>query len=116
MILNGKLIPIPPFNPETQFGRAQAVFAAANSLAQAASMKKELSGELIAVAQKLTQEAVGQLTKAFSRASRQKAPEPGDLLRGDLLNDLTKFGSLGRDLTIFFQQTTFSAALAPQAY
>jgi len=25
MILNGRLIPIPPYNPETAFGRAQAV-------------------------------------------------------------------------------------------
>lgn len=73
MILNGKLIPIPPFNPETQFGRAQAVFAAANSLAQAASMKKELSGELIAVAQKLTQEAVGQLTKCVQQGFQAKS-------------------------------------------
>jgi hypothetical protein len=73
MILNGRVIPIPPYNPETLFGRAQAVLAAANSLAQAASVNKELSGELNAVAQKLTQEAVGQLTKGVQQGFQAKS-------------------------------------------
>ncbi len=72
MILNGRLIPIPPYNPETAFGRAQAVLTAANSLAQAASLNKELSSELTAVALKLTQEAVGQITKSAQPAVQAK--------------------------------------------
>ncbi len=72
MILNGRLIPIPPYNPETAFGRAQAVLTAANSLAQAASVNKELSSELTAVALKLTQEAVGQITKSAQPAVQAK--------------------------------------------
>ena len=73
MIINGKIIRIPPYNPETLFGRAQAVLAAANSLAEAAIVNKELSGELNAVAQKLTQEAVGQLTKAATQGFAKSA-------------------------------------------
>jgi hypothetical protein len=73
MIINGKVVRIPPYNPETLFGRAQAVLAAANSLAEAAIVNKELSGELNAVAQKLTQEAVGQLTKAATQGLAKSA-------------------------------------------
>lgn len=73
MILNGRLIPIPPYNPETVFGRAQAVLAAANSLAHAAGVNKELSGELTSVAQKLTQEAIGQLTKGATQGLAKSA-------------------------------------------
>jgi hypothetical protein len=73
MILNGRLIPIPPYNPETAIGRAQAVLTAANSLAQAASVNKELSGELTAVAQKLTQEAIGQITRSVPQGFQAKS-------------------------------------------
>jgi hypothetical protein len=73
MIINGKIVRIPPYNPKTLFGRAQAVLAAANSLAEAAHVNKELSGELSAVAQKLTQEAVGQLSKAATQGLAKSA-------------------------------------------
>ncbi len=63
-VINGRLILIPPYDPETAVGRAQAVLTAANSLAQAARVNKELSSELTSVALKLTQEAVGQITSA----------------------------------------------------
>jgi hypothetical protein len=52
---------------------AQAVLAAANSLAEAAHVNKELSGELSAVPQKLTQEAVGQLSKAATQGLAKSA-------------------------------------------
>jgi hypothetical protein len=71
--LLGKIVRIPPYNPETLFGRAQAVLAAANSLAEAAHVNKELSGELSAVPQKLTQEAVGQLSKAATQGLAMSA-------------------------------------------
>lgn len=70
MIINGKLVRIPPYNPETLVGRAQAVLSAANTLVQAASVNKELSGELTAVAQKLTTEALGQLTNGAQGLAR----------------------------------------------
>jgi hypothetical protein len=73
MIINGKIVRIPPYNPETLFGRAQAVLAGANSLAEAAHVNKELSGELSAVAQKLTQEAVSQLSKAATQGLAKSA-------------------------------------------
>ena len=64
IIINGKLHRIPPYNPETAIGRAQAVLNAANALSQAASVNRELSAELNATATKLAQEAIGQLTKS----------------------------------------------------
>ncbi len=69
IILNGKIHRIPPYNPETLAGRAQAVLNAANALTQAAAVNRELSAELNATALKLTQEAVGQLTKGVSQAA-----------------------------------------------
>ena len=73
MVLNGRLIPIPPYNPETAIGHAQAVLTAANSLAQAAGVNKELSSELTAVAQKLTQEAIGQITRSVPQGFQAKS-------------------------------------------
>ncbi|HZI55271.1 MAG TPA: hypothetical protein VFF39_00780 [Verrucomicrobiae bacterium] len=64
VIINGKLHRIPPYNPETAIGRAQAVLNAANALSQAASVNRELSSELNATATKLAQEAIGQITKS----------------------------------------------------
>lgn len=72
MILNGKLVRIPPYNPETAVGRAQAVLNAANALAQAASVNKELSSELNAASLKLAQEAIGQITKSASQGFQAK--------------------------------------------
>jgi hypothetical protein len=68
IILNGKIHRIPPYNPETAIGRAQAVLTAVNSLSQAASVKKELSSELNATALKLANEAIGQITKSAAQA------------------------------------------------
>jgi len=68
IILNGKIIKIPPYNPETALGRAQAVLNAAHVLTEAASVNKELSGELNATALKLAQEAIGQITKGATQA------------------------------------------------
>ena len=73
IILNGRIIRIPPFDPETVFGRAQAVLSAANSLAHAASVNKELSSELNATAVKLAQEAVGQITKNVAAGAQAKS-------------------------------------------
>ena len=71
--LNGRIIRIPPYNPETAVGRAQAVLNAANSLSQAASVNKELSGELNAMAVKLTEEAIGQIAKSVSQVQAKTA-------------------------------------------
>jgi hypothetical protein len=68
IILNGKIHRIPPYNPETAIGRAQAVLTAANALSQAASVNKELSSELNATALKLANEAIGQITKSAIQA------------------------------------------------
>jgi hypothetical protein len=68
IILNGKIHRIPPYNPETAIGRAQAVLTAVNSLSQAASVNKELSSELNATALKLANEAIGQITKSATQA------------------------------------------------
>jgi hypothetical protein len=73
MIINGKLIRIPPYNPETLVGRAQAVLSAANALAQAASVNKELSSELNAASLKLAQEAIGQLTQGATQGLAKSA-------------------------------------------
>jgi hypothetical protein len=73
IILNGRIIRIPPYNPETAVGRAQAVLNAANSLVQAASVNKDLSHELNAVAQKLSSEAVAQISKAVAPAQAKTA-------------------------------------------
>ncbi len=73
IILNGRIIRIPPYNPETAVGRAQAVLNAANSLVQAASVNKDLSHELTAAAQKLTGEAVAQISKAVAPAQAKTA-------------------------------------------
>jgi hypothetical protein len=67
-IVNGKIHRIPPYNPETAIGRAQAVLVAANALSQAASVNKELSAELNASALKLANEAIGQITKSAAQA------------------------------------------------
>jgi hypothetical protein len=73
IILNGRIIRIPPYNPDTAVGRAQAVLNAANSLVQAASVNKDLSHELTAAAQKLSGEAVAQITKALAPAQAKTA-------------------------------------------
>ncbi len=73
IILNGRIERIPPYNPETAVGRAQAVLNAANSLVHAASVNKELSPELTAAAQKLSTEAVAQITKAIAPAQAKSA-------------------------------------------
>jgi hypothetical protein len=73
IILNGRIIRIPPYNPETAVGRAQAVLNAANSLVQAANVNKELNHELAAAAQKIATEAVAQLTKAVAPAQAKSA-------------------------------------------
>jgi hypothetical protein len=73
IILNGKLIRIPPYNPETALGRAQAVLNAAHSLAEAASVNRELSSELNAASQKLAQEAIGQITRSVSQGVQAKS-------------------------------------------
>ena len=73
IILNGHIYRIPPYDPETPVGRAQAVLNAANSLVQAASVNRELGPELTAVAQKLTGEAVAQITKAIAPAKAKTA-------------------------------------------
>ncbi len=73
IIINGKLHRIPPYDPATVLGRAQAVLNAANSLAQAASVNKELSNELNATATKLAQEAVGQITRSVSTGVQAKS-------------------------------------------
>jgi hypothetical protein len=72
MFLNGRIIHVPSNNPESTFGRAQAVFHAANALVQAASVNKELSSELNAAATRLTQEALGQITKGISQGAHAK--------------------------------------------
>lgn len=72
IFLNGRIIHVPSNNPESTFGRAQAVFNAANALVQAASMNKELSNELISTAAKLTQEALGQITKGVTQGAHAK--------------------------------------------
>jgi hypothetical protein len=68
IILNGKIHRIPPYNPETAIGRAQAVLTAANALSQAAGVNKEISSELNATALKLANEAIGQITKSAAQA------------------------------------------------
>jgi hypothetical protein len=68
IIINGKIHRIPPYNPETAIGRAQAVLTAAHALSQAASVNKELSAELNASALKLANEAIGQITKSTAQA------------------------------------------------
>lgn len=73
IILNGRIIRIPPYNPETAVGRAQAVLNAVNSLVQAANVNKELNHELTADAQKLAGEAVAQITKAVAPAQAKSA-------------------------------------------
>jgi len=73
IILNGKIYRIPPYNPETTVGQAQAVLNAVNSLVQAASVNKGLSHELTATAQKLSGEAVAQITKAIAPAQAKTA-------------------------------------------
>lgn len=73
MIINGKIVRIPPYNPETLVGSAQAVLSAANALAQAAGVNKELSGELNAASLKLAQEAVAQLTKGATQGLAKSA-------------------------------------------
>lgn len=73
MIINGKFIRIPPYDPETPVGRAQAVLNAANGLAQAASVNKELSAELNAASFKLAQEAVLQLTQSATQGFAKSA-------------------------------------------
>jgi len=73
IFLNGRLIRIPPYNPETAVGKAQAVLNAVNSLVQAANVNKELSHELTATAQKLSTEAIGQITKAVAPAQAKTA-------------------------------------------
>jgi|GEM_PF-4411210 len=72
MILNGKIIRIPPYDPETIVGRAQAVLNAANALSQAASVNRELSGELNVTALRLAQEAIGQITKGVTQVAQAK--------------------------------------------
>jgi hypothetical protein len=73
VIINGKIYRIPPYNPETALGRAQAVLNAANSLAQAAAVNKELSSELNAASLKLAQEAIGQITRSVSQGLAKSA-------------------------------------------
>jgi hypothetical protein len=73
VIINGKIYRIPPYNPETALGRAQAVLNAANSLAQAAAVNKELSSELNAASLKLAQEAIGQITRSASQGLAKSA-------------------------------------------
>ncbi len=72
IILNGRIIRIPPYNPETVVGRAQAVLNAANSLTEAATLNKELGSELHAMALKLAQEAVGQITRSVAPGVQAK--------------------------------------------
>ena len=73
IFLNGRIIRIPPYDPATIAGRAQAALNAANTLVQAANVNKELSHEMIAAAQKLTVEAVGQLTKGLGAETHAKS-------------------------------------------
>lgn len=73
IILNGRIYRIPPYNPETAVGKAQAVLNAANSLVHAAGLNKELSQELTAAAQKLSAEAVAQITKSVAPAQAKSA-------------------------------------------
>lgn len=72
IILNGRIIRIPPYNPETAVGRAQAVLNAANSLTEAATLNKELGSELHTMALKLAQEAVGQITRSVAPGVQAK--------------------------------------------
>jgi hypothetical protein len=73
IIINGHIFRIPPYNPDTAVGRAQAVLNAANSLVQAAAVNKELNHELTADAQKLAGEAIAQITKAVTPTQAKTA-------------------------------------------
>ena len=70
IFLNGRIIRIPPYDPETVVGRAQAVLNAVNAMSQAATVNRELSGELNTAAIKLAKEAIGQITKGISQGAQ----------------------------------------------
>lgn len=73
IILNGRIIRIPPYDPETVAGRAQAVLTAANSLVQAAAVNKALAAELNATAQKLAGQAIGQIVSGVAAGVQAKS-------------------------------------------
>lgn len=72
IFLNGRIIRIPPYDPETVVGRAQAVLNAVNAMSQAATVNRELSSELNTAAVKFAKEAIGQITKGVTQVAHAK--------------------------------------------
>ena len=72
MILNGRIIRIPPYDPETNVGRAESLLSAANALVQAAAVDKGLSAELNQMAQKIAGQGLAQLAGAVAPGAQAK--------------------------------------------